>query len=76
MIHGIYLKNRPKGKWHLFSISISIEAAVSEVGEAIKQAKSEGHDNPEAAIQVFNSTFHIPQFLSEVKTVDSQALYN
>jgi hypothetical protein len=74
MIHGIYLKSRPKSKWHLFSVAISVEAANYDVTEALKKAKLEGNDQAEAAIQVFDSAFYIPEFLSEVKT--QKPMYN
>lgn len=67
MIHGIYVKSRPKNKWHLVSVAISIEAANYDLNEAIKQAKLTGNDDAEAAIQLFDSAFHIPEFLSEMK---------
>lgn len=67
MIHGIYLKSRPKGKWHLVSVAISAEAANFDINEALKQAKLEGHEEAEAAAQIFDSTFWIPEFLNEIK---------
>jgi hypothetical protein len=68
MIHGIYLKSRPKGKWHLVSVAISPEAANREVDDVLKQAQVCGNDQAEAAMQIFESAFYIPEFLSEIKT--------
>ncbi len=73
-IHGIYLKSRPKGKWHLVSVAVSPEAANLEIDEALKNARNQGNDCAEAAIQIFESAFHIPELLSEVKT--QKPLYN
>lgn len=67
MIHGIYVKNKPKSKWHLFSITMSAEAAMQNIDDAKLQAKLEGYDNAEVAIQLFDSSFHIPEFMSEIK---------
>ena len=74
MIHGIYVKSRPKNKWHLVSVAISPEAAVYDVNEALKQAHLEGNDRAQAAVQTFDSAFYIPEFLSEVKT--QKLMYN
>lgn len=74
MIHGIYLKNRPKAKWHLVSIATSAESANADLKEAQKQAVAGGYDNAEVAIRNFESSFYIPIFLDEVK--DTKPLYN
>ena len=67
MIHAIYLKNRPKAKWQLISVTASPESANQDSDQARKQAVIEGFDQAEVAIQIFESTFHIPIFLDEVK---------
>jgi hypothetical protein len=67
MIHGIYLKSRPKGKWHLVSTTSSPEAAIHDIDELLKQAKLEGNENAEAASRVFETAFHIPELLNEIK---------
>jgi len=67
MIHGVYLKSRPKAKWHLISLSISFEKAAKEVDQALNQAKLEGFEQAEATIQIFDSGFYIPEYLSNVK---------
>lgn len=74
MIHGIYLKNRPKSKWHLVSIAASPEAAAQDISEVLKQAKAEGNEQAEAAEQVFESAFWIPHYLNEIK--DQKPMYN
>lgn len=67
MIHGIYVKSRPKSKWHLVSVAVSPELATQDLNDALKQAQAEGNDKAEAAIQLFDSPFFIPEMLSEVK---------
>jgi hypothetical protein len=74
MIHGIYLKSKPKNKWHLVSQTISAEMANMEVEAFKKQAIEEGNEQAEVAIQVFDSAFFIPQFLNELK--DRKVQYN
>lgn len=74
MIHGIYLKNRPKSSWHLVSVVISPEAANHDLTEFLKQAKSEGNERAEVAVQLFDDTFYIPEFLNEIK--EQKILYN
>lgn len=67
LVHGIYLKSRPKSKWHLVSVSASPENALKKLDTALFQAKLEGNDEAEAAIQIFDSCIHIPEHLSSVK---------
>ncbi len=67
MIHGIYLKSRPKNKWHLVSYAISAEAANHELEEVKKQAIEEGNERAEVAVQVFDSLFWIPEYMTEIK---------
>ena len=74
MIHGIYLKSRPKAKWHLVSVTASPEAASVDLDQFLKQAKLEGNEKAEVASQVFDSGFWIPEFLDEIKR--QKPLYN
>jgi hypothetical protein len=74
MIHGIYLKSRPKGKWHLVSVAASPEAASHDIDEVLKQAKLEGNENAEAASRCFDTSFHIPESLFEIKS--PKPMYN
>jgi hypothetical protein len=67
MIHGIYFKSKPKNKWHLVSVAISAEAANYEVDELKKQAVLDGNELAEVAVQLFDSTFWIPEYVSEIK---------
>jgi hypothetical protein len=74
MIHGIYVKSRPKGYWHLVSITLSAFAAETDISDISKKAKDEGKENIEVGFQVFESDFHIPEYLTELKT--HTLLYN
>jgi hypothetical protein len=74
MFHGIYLKNKPKSKWHLVSLTISPEAANHEVNVFMKQALSEGNDEAKVAIQLFDSEFWIPEYMDEI--VEHTPLFN
>lgn len=73
MFHGVYIKSRPKGKWHLVSITVSPEMASNDLESILKQAKLEDNE-VRACIQIYESAFHIPEFLSEVK--EQKLLYN
>lgn len=66
MIHGLYVRNRPKSKWHLISTSVSPEIAVKDKNSILNQAKIEGNEKIEVAIKIFDSSFYIPEFLSEI----------
>ena len=74
MIHGIYLKSRPKSKWQLVTVAVSAEIANQEIDDALKQAKAEGNDQAEVKIQTFDSSFYIPLYLNEVK--EAKPMYN
>lgn len=67
MIHGIYLKTKPKNKWHLVSLAISAEAANLELETFKKQAVDDGNERAEVAVQVFDSLFWIPEYVTEIK---------
>jgi hypothetical protein len=67
MILGIYLKSKPKNKWHLVSITMSPEAANHELGEHKKQAILDGNEGAQVAIQSFDSAFWIPEFLNSIQ---------
>lgn len=67
MIHGIYLKSKPKNKWHLVSLAISAEAANLEIETFKKEAIQKGNDQAEVAVQIFDSAFWIPEYIDEIK---------
>jgi hypothetical protein len=67
MIHGLYIKSRPKGTWHLVSTSVSAEIAVKDKNNILHQAKLDGNDKMQVAIKTFNSSFYIPEFLSDIQ---------
>jgi hypothetical protein len=74
MIHGIYLKSKPKNKWHLVSYAISAEAAVHELEEIKQEAIQQGNEQAEVAVQIFESAFWIPEYMDEIK--DRKPLFN
>jgi hypothetical protein len=67
MIHGIYLRSRPKNKWHLVSLAMSPEAANLEIATFKKQAEQEGNEQAEVAVQIFDTVFWIPEYVDEIK---------
>jgi len=74
MVHGVYLKTRPQGKWHLVSVAVSPEAAVIDSDEVLKDALNMGNLKAQTAIQSYDSMFHIPELLSRVK--EQKLLFN
>lgn len=74
MVHGVYLKTRPQGKWHLVSVAVSPEVANIDSDEVLKSALSVGNDKAQVAIQSYESTFHIPELLSKLK--EQKLLFN
>ncbi|MGI0059227.1 MAG: hypothetical protein ACREBJ_05610 [Nitrosotalea sp.] len=67
MIHGIYLKSKPKNKWYLVSLAISAEAANLELETFKNKAIKEGNERAEVAVQVFDSLFWVPEYVMEIK---------
>lgn len=74
MFHGIYVKSRPKGKWHLISVTMSPEIATIDVKAILNKAKIDDNDKIQACIQIFDSSLYIPEFLSEIK--EQKVMYN
>lgn len=74
MIHGIYLKIRPKGMWRLVSIATSPEAASQDYSSLLKQINLEGNTDMQVAIQSFESTYNMPELLKKVK--EQKLLFN
>jgi hypothetical protein len=68
------VKSKPKNKWHLFSVAISAEVANQYMQTAKTKAKLEGNDRAEFAIRIFESSFHIPEFMNEIK--DQKPMFN
>lgn len=66
MVHGIYVKTKPKGKWYLVALASSAETASIDLENALKKAHKDGNEHAEVGIQVFDSGFYIPQMLKEV----------
>jgi hypothetical protein len=74
MIHGIYVKNKPKGKWKLFSVTTSQEAVIKELDAALEAAHLQGNESAEVATKIFESSFYIPEQLSTI--TDQKPLFN
>jgi len=53
---------------------MSPEIASTNVDAILSQAKLEDNGDIQAKIQVFESAFHIPEFLSEIK--ERKLMYN
>lgn len=75
MIHGIYIRNKPKLRWRLVSVAISNEIAKKDLTDALQIAKDKGFEDAEVALQTFDSSFFIPETLIEIKE-KSELLYN
>ena len=67
MIYGVYVRNRMKDKWHLFSITTSAEKAEQEIKNAIAASKKSGFNNPQVTIKIFETAFYIPEYIKELK---------
>lgn len=74
MVHGIYVKSRPKSKWRLIYVAVSAKDAEADRDEALRQAIKDGHEAPEVAIQIFDSALFIPELLTDIKR--QEPLYN
>jgi hypothetical protein len=53
---------------------MSPEIASSNVDAILSKAKLEDNQDVQAKIQIFESSFHIPEFLSEIK--EQKLMYN
>ena len=74
MFHVVYMKTRPKGVWYFVSISLSQEKASDDMNAILDKAKTEEKADVKACIQSFETSFHIPEFLSDIK--EQKLLYN
>jgi len=74
MIHGIYIKNKPKNKWHLISLTASPEAAKVNSEKALEDAIEHGYADAQSIVQIFDAGDYIPEVLREVK--DQKLMYN
>jgi len=74
MILGIYVKNRKKDKWSLFTVSKDLEVAKKTSKKLIKEFQEIGYPDADATIQKFDNVHDIPGTLDKIKS-ESQ-LYN
>lgn len=75
MIHGVYIRNKPKNLWHLVSVSPSALVAEQDKDTVLQEALKQGNEEAQAAIKTFDSIWFIPESLREIKE-DSKLLYN
>lgn len=75
MIYGIYVRNKPTFRWNLVSVSASSELAQQDLDSALQIAKDQGFEKAEVALQLFESSFFVPETLIEIKK-ESKLLYN
>ena len=67
MIHGIYVRTKPKFRWRLVSTASSNEVAQKDLSTALQVAKDKGFEEAEAAIQSYESSFFVPGTLKDIK---------
>jgi hypothetical protein len=74
MILGIYVKNRKKDKWSLFTVVKDLEIAKKTSKKLIKEFQEIGYDDADAIIQKFTNMYDIPGTLDKIK--NETELYN
>lgn len=74
MLHGVYLRTKPKKKWLLMTTVYSAEEARRELDKYVDKAKANGNNQAEGAIQSFDTSFAIPEIITDIKP--SKVLYN
>jgi hypothetical protein len=74
MIFAIYTRKTPKDKWHVVAMSINSEAAVKESDKLLQKALQIGNNQTEVAVQSFDSTLTIPEYLINIS--DQKLLLN
>jgi len=67
MILGIYIKNRKKDKWSLFTVSKDLEVAKKTSKKLIKEFQEIGYVDADAIVQKFDNVHDIPGTLDNVK---------
>jgi len=74
MILGIYVKNRKKDKWSLFTVAKDLEIARKTSKKLIKEFQEIGYVDADAIIQKFDNMYDIPGTLDIVRS--EKQLYN
>lgn len=67
MICAVYIKNKPKDKWTLYSVAESMEVAKKKSRNAVRRARKIGFSNPESIVQGYESVHDIPKVLGHPK---------
>lgn len=75
MIHGIYMRTKPKFRWLLVSTTTSNEMAEKDLSDTLRIAKDKGYSEAEVCLQSYESSFFIPETLKDIKK-ESELLYN
>lgn len=70
MIHGIYVRTKPKHRWRLIGTVASAELAIRDKDLALAKAKNEGFLDAEAAIKIYESSFFVPENLPATQVED------
>ena len=68
MVLGIYIKNRRKDKWSLFTVSKNLELAKKTSKKLIKDFQDIGYTEADATIQEFDNLYDIPATMNEVRS--------
>lgn len=74
MILGIYVKNRKRDKWSLFTVSKDLETANKTRKKLIQEFKEIGYDDADAVVQQFKDVYDIPGTIDRIKP--QEHLYN
>jgi hypothetical protein len=74
MILGVYVKNRKKDKWSLFTVGQDLELAQKQSKKLIQEFRDIGYDEADAVVQKFDNAFDIPATLEKI--VPEKVLYN
>ena len=74
MLHGVYIKRRPKSTWYLMSLATNLEKALKEVDKLLEKAKQEGNDKALVGIEVFDNAFYVPEIIKELSS--QSQIYN
>jgi hypothetical protein len=74
MILGVYIRNRKRDRWSLFTVSQDLELAKKQSKKLVQEFKDIGYDDADAIVQKFDNVFDIPATLEKV--VSEKVLYN
>ncbi len=75
MVHGVYRRASKTALWYLVSASASAETALKDKRLCIEEAQKEGKTNVEAGIRTYETSWFMPESLTELEEND-KLLYN